>query len=152
MRSQSRVERALGVGIRVVGVGGGGGNAVRRMVSGNLAGVRYLVLNTDIQALRGLQERSDVRHRAEHDGRFGFGRSADSRAQGDARESEGCVEAAGRRGYGVRGGGHGRRHRNGRGIPGRRPSSEGGRAHGGCCNSAVRIRRDREDGRTPKRV
>ena len=49
----SQVERALGIGIRVVGVGGGGGNAVRRMVSGNLTGVRYLVLNTDIQALRG---------------------------------------------------------------------------------------------------
>ena len=48
-----QAERSLGIGIRVVGVGGGGGNAVRRMVSGNLAGVRYLVLNTDIQALRG---------------------------------------------------------------------------------------------------
>ncbi len=45
-------ERALGIGIRVVGVGGGGGNAVRRMISGNLAGVRYLILNTDVQALR----------------------------------------------------------------------------------------------------
>ena len=51
--SASQIERALGIGIRVVGVGGGGGNAVRRMVSGNLTGVRYLVLNTDIQALRG---------------------------------------------------------------------------------------------------
>ncbi len=49
----SQIERALGIGIRVVGVGGGGGNAVRRMVKGNMAGVRYLVLNTDIQALRG---------------------------------------------------------------------------------------------------
>ena len=53
--SPSQVERALGVGIRVVGVGGGGGNAVRRMVRGNMAGARYLVLNTDIQALRGFK-------------------------------------------------------------------------------------------------
>ncbi len=53
--SRSQAERALGVGIRVVGVGGGGGNAVRRMVRGNLAGVRYLILNTDIQALRGFK-------------------------------------------------------------------------------------------------
>lgn len=52
---QSQVERSLSVGIRVVGVGGGGGNAVRRMARGNLAGVRYLVLNTDIQALRGFK-------------------------------------------------------------------------------------------------
>ena len=45
-------ESSSGIRIRVVGVGGGGGNAVRRMVSGNLSGARYLVLNTDIQALR----------------------------------------------------------------------------------------------------
>ena len=41
-----------GVGIRVVGVGGGGGNAVRRMADGGLRGVDFLVLNTDVQALR----------------------------------------------------------------------------------------------------
>ena len=41
-----------GVGIRVVGVGGGGGNAVRRMADGGLHGVDFLVLNTDVQALR----------------------------------------------------------------------------------------------------
>ena len=40
------------VGIRVVGVGGGGGNAVRRMVEAGLRGVDFLVLNTDVQALR----------------------------------------------------------------------------------------------------
>ncbi len=40
------------VDIRVVGVGGGGGNAVRRMIESCLSGVEYLVLNTDIQALR----------------------------------------------------------------------------------------------------
>ena len=40
------------VGIRVVGVGGGGGNAVRRMADCGLGGVEFLVLNTDVQALR----------------------------------------------------------------------------------------------------
>ncbi len=40
------------VGIRVVGVGGGGGNAVRRMADAGLRGVDFLVLNTDVQALR----------------------------------------------------------------------------------------------------
>ncbi len=53
--ASSQIGRALGIGIRVIGVGGGGGNAVRRMVKGNTAGVRYLVLNTDIQALRGFE-------------------------------------------------------------------------------------------------
>ncbi len=41
-----------GVNITVVGVGGGGGNALRRMAQGGLQGVKLLALNTDIQALR----------------------------------------------------------------------------------------------------
>ena len=38
--------------IRVVGVGGGGGNAVDRMVGAKLRGVSYVACNTDAQALR----------------------------------------------------------------------------------------------------
>ncbi len=53
--SDKVVEAASGVSIRVVGVGGGGGNAVRRMSDGGLQGVRFLVLNTDVQALHGLR-------------------------------------------------------------------------------------------------
>ena len=37
--------------IKVVGVGGGGGNAVNRMVLSSLKGVEFWALNTDIQAL-----------------------------------------------------------------------------------------------------
>lgn len=37
--------------IRVVGVGGGGGNAVRNMVEAGVDGVEYLVVNTDRQVL-----------------------------------------------------------------------------------------------------
>jgi cell division protein FtsZ len=37
--------------IRVVGVGGGGTNAVNRMMRGNLKGVEFIALNTDHQAL-----------------------------------------------------------------------------------------------------
>ena len=38
--------------IKVVGVGGGGGNAVEHMVRENLEGVEFLTINTDAQALR----------------------------------------------------------------------------------------------------
>ena len=38
--------------IKVVGVGGGGGNAVSRMVRAGLDGVEFIVANTDLQALR----------------------------------------------------------------------------------------------------
>ncbi|HBV95214.1 MAG TPA: cell division protein FtsZ, partial [Chloroflexi bacterium] len=37
--------------IRVVGVGGGGANAVNRMMRGNLKGVEFIAVNTDHQAL-----------------------------------------------------------------------------------------------------
>ena len=56
-RSSQRVEEAASdVSIRVVGVGGGGGNAIRRMADDGIHGVRFLALNTDIQALRGLKQ------------------------------------------------------------------------------------------------
>lgn len=38
--------------IKVVGVGGGGGNAVNRMIENDLKGVEYIVINTDCQVLR----------------------------------------------------------------------------------------------------
>jgi cell division protein FtsZ len=37
--------------IRVIGVGGGGGNAVQHMTKGNLEGVEFIYANTDAQAL-----------------------------------------------------------------------------------------------------
>lgn len=39
--------------IRVVGVGGGGSNAVNRMISENIPGVEFVAINTDQQALLG---------------------------------------------------------------------------------------------------
>jgi cell division protein FtsZ len=38
--------------IKVIGVGGGGGNAVNRMIAANVKGVDFLVANTDAQALQ----------------------------------------------------------------------------------------------------
>jgi cell division protein FtsZ len=37
--------------IKVIGVGGGGGNAVNRMIEEGMAGVHFIVVNTDAQAL-----------------------------------------------------------------------------------------------------
>lgn len=37
--------------IKVIGVGGGGGNAVNRMIEENVQGVEFIVANTDVQAL-----------------------------------------------------------------------------------------------------
>ena len=42
---------AQGAVIKVIGVGGGGGNAINRMIDEGLAGVEFIVANTDVQAL-----------------------------------------------------------------------------------------------------
>ncbi|MBT4761806.1 MAG: cell division protein FtsZ [Bdellovibrionaceae bacterium] len=42
---------SLGANIKVVGVGGGGNNAVQTMIEGGLTGVEFIVANTDRQAL-----------------------------------------------------------------------------------------------------
>ena len=45
-------EARTGARIKVVGIGGGGGNAVNRMVTAGLDGVEFVVANTDLQALK----------------------------------------------------------------------------------------------------
>ncbi len=46
--------------IRVVGVGGGGSNAVNRMITENIVGVDFIAINTDQQALMASQARQRV--------------------------------------------------------------------------------------------
>ena len=38
--------------IKVIGVGGGGGNAVNRMIDAGMEGIEFIAANTDLQALR----------------------------------------------------------------------------------------------------
>src|ERR1041385_7556214 len=42
----------LGARIKVVGIGGGGSNAVNRMIEAGIEGIEFLVANTDLQALK----------------------------------------------------------------------------------------------------
>jgi cell division protein FtsZ len=44
--------------IKVIGVGGGGGNAVEHMLAGNIEGVDFIVANTDAQALKNSSART----------------------------------------------------------------------------------------------
>lgn len=43
---------SLGAKIKVIGIGGGGGNAVNTMIKGGLNGVEFIIANTDNQALQ----------------------------------------------------------------------------------------------------
>jgi cell division protein FtsZ len=42
---------SAGARIKVIGIGGGGGNAVNHMIEAQIDGVEFLVINTDLQAL-----------------------------------------------------------------------------------------------------
>ncbi|WP_263417477.1 cell division protein FtsZ [Terriglobus albidus] len=46
-------ETRTGAKIKVIGVGGGGGNAVNRMIAAKVEGVEFIAANTDAQALEG---------------------------------------------------------------------------------------------------
>ena len=46
--------------IKVIGVGGGGGNAVQHMVSQGIEGVEYMCVNTDVQALKKMDVRTNM--------------------------------------------------------------------------------------------
>jgi len=49
------VEESYGAKIKVIGIGGGGGNAVNRMIEARIEGVEFIAINTDVQALNNNQ-------------------------------------------------------------------------------------------------
>ncbi len=68
-------EMQRGARIKVVGVGGGGGNAVNRMVEVGLSGVEFIVANTDLQALD--HNKASVKVQIGHKLTKGLGAGAD---------------------------------------------------------------------------
>ena len=52
MRIQYHDQPVRGASIKVIGVGGGGGNAVNRMIQAHMEGVEFIAANTDVQALK----------------------------------------------------------------------------------------------------
>jgi cell division protein FtsZ len=55
IRIQYQEEMPRGAKIKVIGVGGGGGNAVNRMIQARVEGVEFIAANTDVQALQACQ-------------------------------------------------------------------------------------------------
>src|SRR5450432_1082702 len=55
LKYEMEEEARTGTRIKVIGVGGGGCNAVVRMVAEGLDGVEFYAMNTDIQALSACQ-------------------------------------------------------------------------------------------------
>ncbi|MFW6128873.1 MAG: cell division protein FtsZ [Candidatus Aminicenantaceae bacterium] len=54
------VEENFGARIKVIGIGGGGGNAINRMIEANIEGVEFIAVNTDLQALNNNRARHKI--------------------------------------------------------------------------------------------
>ena len=52
--------------IKVIGVGGGGGNAVAHMVTSGIEGVEFMCINTDAQALKHSKVKTSAADRLQH--------------------------------------------------------------------------------------
>ncbi len=88
MNDKRSLQNYLAV-IKVVGVGGGGVNAVNRMVESGLRGVEFVAINTDAQAL--LMSDADVKLDIGRDSTRGLGAGADpevGRGAADAHRDE----------------------------------------------------------------
>ena len=63
--------------IKVIGVGGGGGNAVQHMVEANIDGVEFICANTDSQALKNMSARTTLQIGADITKGLGAGANPD---------------------------------------------------------------------------
>jgi cell division protein FtsZ len=79
--------------IKVVGVGGGGGNAVNHMVVSNVEGVDFICANTDAQALKGLNARTTLQLGGEITKGLGAGANPEMGRQAALEDKERIAEA-----------------------------------------------------------
>jgi cell division protein FtsZ len=83
----------LGATIKVVGVGGGGSNAVNRMIDAGLDGVDFLVANTDMQALKQSKAPVKLQIGAKLTKGLGAGANPDVGRQAALEDTEKVIEA-----------------------------------------------------------
>ena len=77
-----------GVNIKVIGVGGGGNNAVNRMISTNVRGAEFIAVNTDRQAL----SHSNAVHKIDIGEKITKGHGAGANPEVGARAAEESIE------------------------------------------------------------
>jgi cell division protein FtsZ len=85
--------QARGAEIKVVGVGGGGGNAVNRMIAAGLTGVQFVAANTDCQALRNNRAPVKLQLGAKLTKGLGAGAEPDIGKQAALEDTEAILEA-----------------------------------------------------------
>jgi len=82
-----------GAMIKVIGVGGGGGNAVNRMIAEDVKGVEFIVANTDVQALQSSNAETKIQLGPKLTRGLGAGSNPDVGAKA-AQESEEAITEA----------------------------------------------------------
>src|SRR2546425_9287243 len=83
----------MGACIKVIGVGGGGSNAVNRMIDAGLDGVEFLVANTDVQALEQSKASVKLQIGAKLTKGLGAGANPDIGKQAALEDTEKVIEA-----------------------------------------------------------
>jgi len=93
MRIQFHDEDAHGARIKVIGVGGGGGNAVNRMIAAQMEGVEFIAANTDVQALKSSQAPVKLQIGVRLTAGLGAGANPDVGRRAALEDSEKIIEA-----------------------------------------------------------
>src|SRR6201987_3817931 len=93
MRIQYHEETPRGARIKVIGVGGGGGNAVNRMIQAKMEGVEFIAANTDVQALKHCQAPVKLQLGVRLTSGLGAGANPDVGRRAALEDSEKIIEA-----------------------------------------------------------
>jgi cell division protein FtsZ len=93
MRIQYHEETPRGARIKVIGVGGGGGNAVNRMIQAQMEGVEFIAANTDVQALKLCQAPVKLQLGVRLTSGLGAGANPDVGRRAALEDSEKIIEA-----------------------------------------------------------
>ncbi len=93
MRIQYHEETPRGARIKVIGVGGGGGNAVNRMIQAKMEGVEFIAANTDVQALKLCQAPIKLQLGVRLTSGLGAGANPDVGRRAALEDSEKIIEA-----------------------------------------------------------
>jgi cell division protein FtsZ len=93
IRIQYNDEVPRGAKIKVIGVGGGGGNAVNRMISARVEGVEFIAANTDRQALQLSQAPVKLQLGTKLTSGLGAGANPDVGRRAALEDSEKIIEA-----------------------------------------------------------
>ncbi len=93
LRIQYNEEMMRGAKIKVIGVGGGGGNAVNRMIEAHVEGVDFIAANTDVQALRASKAPVKLQLGVKRTSGLGAGANPDIGRQAALEDSEKILEA-----------------------------------------------------------